>query len=114
MSDLGETLLEVSGPAAPPRTNGELVFSAPWERQLFGMTMALVDRGVFEYEAFRELLISEIGKWDAGERPAEDWSYYRCWAAALERLLVGGGLVDSTELQELVDVFAKRPHGHDH
>ena len=33
--------LDRDGPAAPPRRNGELVFAAPWERRLFGVTMAL-------------------------------------------------------------------------
>ena len=36
-----EALLDVDGPAAPPRSNGELAFNAPWERRVFGVTMAL-------------------------------------------------------------------------
>ena len=45
--------LDRDGPAAPPRRNGELVFAAPWERQLFGVTMALHERGVFAWGDFR-------------------------------------------------------------
>ena len=37
--------LDREGPASPPRRNGELAFAAPWERQLFGVTMALHERG---------------------------------------------------------------------
>ena len=29
------------GAAAPPRSNGELVFEAPWESRSFGMAVAL-------------------------------------------------------------------------
>ena len=34
-------LLDSSGPAAPPRDNGELVFAAPWESRAFGLALAL-------------------------------------------------------------------------
>ena len=36
--------LDAEGPAAPPRSNGELVFEAPWEARLFGVTM--IEKGV--------------------------------------------------------------------
>ena len=37
---------ELEGVAAPPRANGELVFAAPWESRVFGVTMALREAGV--------------------------------------------------------------------
>ena len=40
--------LDIEGPAAPPRSNGELVFAAPWESRAFGLAMALHDGGLFE------------------------------------------------------------------
>ena len=52
-----DALLDVDGPAAPPRTNGELAFAHPWERRLFGVTMALT-QSAFEYAHFRERLIA--------------------------------------------------------
>jgi hypothetical protein len=52
--------LDRDGPAAPPRRNGELVFAAPWERRLFGVTMALHERGVFAWGEFSAHLIDEI------------------------------------------------------
>ena len=33
--------LDTEGPAAPPRANGELVFTAPWQSRIFGTTMHL-------------------------------------------------------------------------
>ena len=33
------------GAAAPPRSNGELVFEAPWESRSFGMAVALSEPG---------------------------------------------------------------------
>ena len=51
--------LERDGPAAPPRRNGELLFAAPWERRLFGVTMALHERGVFAWGDFSARLIEK-------------------------------------------------------
>ena len=70
--------LDLHGTAAPPRSNGALVFETPWEGRLFGITMALHDAGHFEWEEFRRLLIEEIARWERESvgRPAEPWSYY--------------------------------------
>ena len=47
VSEIDE-LLPDETPGAPPRSNGELVFAAPWESRLFGMTLALHEAGRFE------------------------------------------------------------------
>ena len=125
--------LDVEGPAAPPRQNGELVFQAPWESRVFGVTMALFQRGAFDWEEFRELLIDEIGKSDRQKRAEHETgasgasgasgevddseeasNYYACWHAALERLLAQQGLCASAELDDRTNAFAARPAGHDH
>ena len=38
--------LDIEGPAAPPRSNGELVFAEPWESRAFGMAVTLYEAGV--------------------------------------------------------------------
>ncbi len=106
--------LDATGPAAPPRENGELVFAAPWESRLFGMTLALCEAGRLDWEAFRQLLIEEIGGWEAAGHPPEAWSYYACWAAALEQLLASRGLCGADELRQRATALAARPEGHDH
>ena len=107
-------VLDTEGRAAPPRPNGELVFEAPWEARIFGITMSLYEAGLFEWEEFRQLLIDEIQSWDAAGHPDEEWSYYERWAAAFERLLAGKELCGMPELQDRIAAFAERPHGHDH
>ena len=63
--------LDVAAPAAPPRSNGELVFAEPWEGRAFGLTMALVHGGTIPYETFRTALIDRIAAWEAaGVTPA--------------------------------------------
>ncbi len=107
-------VLDQEGPAAPPRSNGELVFEQPWESRLFGITMAMHEAGLFDWEEFRHLLIDEIRIWDAANHAEEDWSYYERWAAAFERLLANKGLFQTDEIEARTDAFAARPHGHDH
>ncbi len=82
MSTVSSATLDVDGPAAPPRSNGELVFAAPWESRAFGLVLTLVDAGRFTYEDFRTRLVARIG--EAPDRP-----YYESWLAALEDLLAG-------------------------
>lgn len=109
-----EELLDETGAAAPPRVNGELVFEAPWERRVFGLTLALVESGAIDYESFRQRLIAEITSWERSRRPQEEWSYYQCWAKALESLLVEKSELSADELEIRVETLAQRPHGHDH
>jgi nitrile hydratase accessory protein len=106
--------LEVEGVAAPPRSNGELVFSAPWESRTFGMAMALYDAGAFVWDDFRDALIARITAWEAAPPEGECYSYYQCWQSALEDVLAANGTVGSAALQDRVDTLATRPAGYDH
>jgi nitrile hydratase accessory protein len=106
-------VLDQVGPAAPPRRNGELVFDAPWESRLFGLTMSAVRAGLFDWEEFRQLLIGEIQEWES-RRSGESWSYYARWHAAFEKLLRAKGLCAPGELAQRVETLAARPAGHDH
>jgi nitrile hydratase accessory protein len=97
-----------SGPAAPPRANGELVFEQPWESRAFGMAVSLREQGLFSWDEFREQLIAEIVTAEAGYR------YYDRWLAALEKLLSEKGVCPKADLDERASAYAARPHGHDH
>ena len=107
-------VLDVDGPAAPPRRNGELVFAAPWESRVFGVTISLHRAGVFEWDEFRQLLIQEIAAWEKQGHSEEEWSYYERWQAALERLLGAKGLCSVDDLEQRVDQLEQRPPDHDH
>ena len=101
-----EAVLDVAGQAAPPRSNGELAFAAPWERRIFGMTMALT-QNVFSYEDFRQRLIGRVS--EAPDRP-----YWHSWAAALEDVLTDACAMDADSVEARYQQFLARPHGHDH
>ena len=107
-------LLDADGPAAPPRRNGELVFQAPWESRLFGVTLSLHRAGVFEWDEFRRLLIEAIADWESQGHDESTWSYYERWHAALEKLLATRQLCGADELSARARALARRPAGHDH
>ena len=82
----------MTGPAAPPRRNGELVFDAPWQGRAFGMAVGVVEHLGLEWKAFQQRLIAEIAAHP--EAP-----YYECWVAALERLLLDYAAVTAEEMK---------------
>jgi nitrile hydratase accessory protein len=107
-------VLDVDGPAAPPRSNGELVFAEPWESRAFGLAMALHAGDVFEWEEFRQQLIAAVAEAERAPDAEEPWSYYRCWLIALERVLADHGVLSAEELRERARRLGARPAGHDH
>lgn len=110
--------LDLDGIAAPPRSNGELVFAEPWQSRAFGMAMSLTEAGAFTWDEFRERLIHQISSWESNAVPGECYSYYDCWVAALEQVVVDKELVGPGALSERGVELVSRPagydHGHDH
>jgi len=84
---------------SPPRLDGKLCFSEAWERQAFGVALALSKNGHFDWEDFRQKLIAAIGDWERSHSLDDpSWSYYERWLTALEQLLVEEQIVTREEL----------------
>jgi len=99
-------LAELPNAGTIPRKEGELAFDAPWEVRALGMAVELHGDGRFPWSDFQDRLVGAIQEWEAtdpGKRG--DWSYYRYWMAALERLVEEQGLVDAAELEERAEEF---------
>lgn len=80
------------GPVA--READEPLFHAPWERRAFALTLAMGATGAWNLDMSRHARESLP--------PATYLSstYYEIWARALERLLVGRGLVGADEIAQ--------------
>jgi nitrile hydratase accessory protein len=105
--------LDAEGPAAPPRSNGELVFAEPWESRAFGMAVTLYEAGAFTWPRFQAALIARIAAWETA--PAQDeWNYYQHWLGALEDVLADDGIVSADEVTVRARTLTRRPPGHDH
>lgn len=106
MSDINADL---DGPISPPRDNGEIVFAAPWEQRVFGLTIALCRSPACDWEAFRRNLIRRI----AG---APDMPYWQNWTLALEDVLTATSTITPSELdtrsREVLNRPPSRAHHH--
>lgn len=101
----------MSKPDTPPRANGTLCFANDWERTAFGVALTLARNGYFEWDDFRDELITQIGTWEA-EHPIDrsSWNYYERWLAALEKAVVKSGLLDPAELSAALSASPAEPH----
>ncbi len=102
------------GPAAPPRSNGELVFAAAWESRAFGMAVSLHDAGVVAWPDFQSALIARIAAWESAHPDGVGRSYYEHWLGALEDVLVAGGRVAAGETAARAEHLAHAEPGHAH
>ena len=85
---------------APPRSNGELLFQRLWEGRAFGMAIALSKKGHYEWEEFRQGLITSIAAWEAEHSKDDpDWDYYERWLLALETMLLETRLLSREEIE---------------
>jgi hypothetical protein len=92
VSELVSTdMREMRGPAALPRSNGELVFDAPWQGRVLGMAIATVGALRLDWDEFRTRLISAIAA--DPDRP-----YYESFTTALEALVSDYGVATPDDL----------------
>ena len=82
---------------------------------MFGAAIALCERGVFEWDEFRERLIAEIASGDAtAADPAQARpTYYEHFLSALERVLIDKGICDQAEISSQLNLESLQPHDHD-
>ena len=93
----------MTGDAALPRDNGELVFQAPWEGRAFGIAVAMNEDAVYDWTEFRDRLVDEVAEAERGGLPS---SYYERWLASIERLAVERGFVTADELDARTAEYA--------
>jgi nitrile hydratase accessory protein len=98
-----------SGVAAVPLRCDRLVFDHPWHSRAFGLVIGLVKKNAYEFEDFRQSLISTIGNWE-GSHQVDDptWEYYEQWLSAFERLVVSRGLVTTSEIDKRMEEFQNK------
>ena len=92
----GEVSL-MEGGGALPRKSGDLVFHDNWERRAFAIAIALYEKGYYDWDDFRRILIDQI---DASGETAlnpmpDNPGYYEHWLSSLEKLLTERHILDS-------------------
>ncbi len=98
-----------------PTDDGDPVFRAPWQAQVFAIAVALHGRGLFTWTEWATTLGSEIKAAQRSGDPDTGETYYHHWLAALERILAEKGIAEAVALashRSAWDHAAKRtPHG---
>lgn len=91
------------------------VFRAPWEAQVFAITISLHEQGVFSWSEWTEQLAGAIaraqqhGDCDLGD------TYYEHWLDALEQQLLECGLASPALLAERKgEIRRAHEHANDH
>lgn len=91
---------DMEGTAALPRQSGELIFQDPWEGCVFAMAVALCEQELYPWSEFRDCLITEIAAAERPEIPPESRpTYYECWLAAFEALLLARGVLTKAKIE---------------
>jgi hypothetical protein len=98
---------DLAGPASPPRDNGDIIFGAPWERRVFGLTVAACRSGALQWEAFRDALIAHIANDDSR-------GYWHNWTSALQETLEDAAVLTRDEIVLREHELFSRPAGFDH
>lgn len=110
-TDADRQIANMDGEAALPRSNGELVFQAPWEGRAFGIAVAMNEDGLYSWREFRDRLVEEIAA--VGE-DATGATYYEQWLASLEKLAIQRGFVTPEEMDARTEEYASGERDDDH
>ncbi len=110
-TDADRQIANMDGEAALPRSNGELVFQAPWEGRAFGIAVAMNEDGLYSWREFRDKLVEEIA---AIEKNTAGTAYYEQWLASLEKLAIERGFVTPEEMDTRTEEYASGERDDDH
>jgi len=97
-----------------PRDNEGPVFTAPWQAEVFAITLSLHEQKLFKWTEWAEVLSAKIK--EAQERGDPDLgdTYYHHWLAALEHMIVSKGIGEQRQLQLLYNAWDKAAHSTPH
>lgn len=87
-----------------PETPGA-PFDEPWQAQLFGLTVALNESGLFPWSDWSPALGAEL---------AMGHTYWKAWLHALERILTERGIALPDEIAVLAEHWQRAAHATPH
>ena len=112
-----ESIAQQLGAFLPPSLTdeGEPVFAEPWQAQVFAMTVALFEQGLFSWAEWTETFSSKRAERTASGSTLESTLYYQDWLAALETLVSERAGIEPSALANLKGrwelAYRSTPHG---
>lgn len=90
-------------------------FAEPWQARAFAITVLASKQGCFTWSEWTHALSRELRRASDTDPHSGGATYFDCWLAALQSLLVGKGAVGQLELRERKhaweDAYRRTPHG---
>ena len=83
----------------------DVPFLAPWQAQVFGLTVALSDAQLFTWNEWTKAL---------GARLARDTDYWDAWVQTLEAMLAERGVAGAEEVERLSHAWHEAAHATPH
>jgi nitrile hydratase accessory protein len=110
-----EQAMHQAGVDLPLLKHDTPVFCEPWQAQAFAITLALHERGLFQWSDWAQTLSEVIKEAQRAGDPDRGDTYYEHWLTALERLMTKQGSVSTDSLQQRQQAWreaaARTPHG---
>ncbi len=98
-----------------PQAEPEQPFEEPWHAQLFAITHALAQAGVFAWPDWSAWFSDALARADAAGSPKDSSAYYDIWLTAFESFLADRNLADGNSLTTLKaawsEAYLSTPHG---
>lgn len=98
--DFLETVTQAGTGRVTPRSwdgEGDTVFGAPWQAQVFSMTVALNEAGIFTWKEWVDVFSSLRRASHVAGKPDTIETYYQDWLDALEAMSVKQGLASEED-----------------
>lgn len=93
----------------------ECPFAEPWQAEVFALTVALSEAGLFTWPNWTEAFGATLKRHGAARALDGNADYYAAWLETLEALLDGKGLAPKPLAAEMRDrweaVYLSTPHG---
>lgn len=98
---------------APPTPDA--TFEAPWHGQVFALTVALNESGMFAWPEWASMFGARLALAGADHPLDGSDDYYRVWVATLEEMVVAKGMCGPDALTGMkalwTEAFLTTPHG---
>ena len=92
----------------------DLIFSEPWQAELFAITLNLHEKGLFNWNSWTKKLGSSL-KRDNNNSTDNLEYYFLSWLSALEETLLEMKITELTKIASIEkawkDAISKTPHG---
>ena len=87
-------------------------FEAPWQAQLFALTVAMNEAGAFEWARWADAFGASLE--DVAEELPTNEGYWRAWLNAFGEFLVSEGVSSQSEVEELTQAWHRAAHATPH